>query len=217
MTSTATTVPDRQSERLYHDLLTPPPVVAIREPARRVAADVVAPAAAAIAIGDERVHGFPHAVFARLADEGYSPSRSGRRSPSRARAPGDRHRRHDRRARLLLRQRRGGLRRAVHPRRQRVDPPNRRPAAAVAAPAGGGRDRRGARDNRAGGLQRPQPEPSGPSPSGATAVGCSTATSAGSPTRRWRASSSRSPGPATGYPCSSSIRRCGVCTSDGRT
>jgi alkylation response protein AidB-like acyl-CoA dehydrogenase len=60
----------RQSDRLYHDLLSPQEVVDVRAWARRVAAERVAPAAARIANGNERVDGFPADVFHALADQG---------------------------------------------------------------------------------------------------------------------------------------------------
>lgn len=60
----------RHSDRLYHDLLSPTDVVEARTRAREVSDRVVAPAAAAIANGDERVEGFPREVFDALAAEG---------------------------------------------------------------------------------------------------------------------------------------------------
>ena len=62
--------PQRQSDRLYHDLLSPIETLEVRARARRIAAAVVEPAAARIANGDERVDGFPREVFDALAAEG---------------------------------------------------------------------------------------------------------------------------------------------------
>lgn len=62
--------PVRQADRLYHDLLSPTETVEIRERVRKIAADVVAPAARRIANGDERVDGFPRNVFDGLATTG---------------------------------------------------------------------------------------------------------------------------------------------------
>lgn len=60
----------RQADRLYHDLLAPDEIHDVRERARKIAADVVAPAAREIASSDERVDGFPHEVFDSLAGAG---------------------------------------------------------------------------------------------------------------------------------------------------
>lgn len=65
-----TATPPRQADRLYHDLLSPQEVVDVRARVRKVAADVVRPAAGAIANGDEQVDGFPQDVFSALAAEG---------------------------------------------------------------------------------------------------------------------------------------------------
>ncbi len=62
--------PIRHADRLYHDLLSPQEVTDVRTRTRRIATDVVLPAAGAIANGDERVDGFPTDVFAALAAEG---------------------------------------------------------------------------------------------------------------------------------------------------
>ncbi|NYJ01747.1 alkylation response protein AidB-like acyl-CoA dehydrogenase [Nocardioides thalensis] len=62
--------PVRQADRLYRDLLSPAETLEIRERVRKIAADVVAPAARRIANGDERVDGFPRDVFDGLASAG---------------------------------------------------------------------------------------------------------------------------------------------------
>lgn len=62
-----TPTPPRQADRLYHDLLSPAESREVRERVRQLAAEVVAPAAGRIANGDERVDGFPRAVFDALA------------------------------------------------------------------------------------------------------------------------------------------------------
>ncbi|MGY1581914.1 acyl-CoA dehydrogenase family protein [Streptomyces sp. MN13] len=62
--------PARQADRLYHDLLSPVETRELRDRVRKIAADVVAPAARRIANGDERVDGFPRDVFAGLAAAG---------------------------------------------------------------------------------------------------------------------------------------------------
>ena len=67
---TSTPPPARQSDRLYHDLLSPDDVTDVRSRARKIAEDVVAPAARRIANGDERVDGFPRDVFDGLAQAG---------------------------------------------------------------------------------------------------------------------------------------------------
>ena len=65
-----TLAPTRQADRLYPDLLSPGETGEIRDRVRKIAADVVAPAARQIANGDERVDGFPREVFDGLAAEG---------------------------------------------------------------------------------------------------------------------------------------------------
>ncbi|WP_211318746.1 acyl-CoA dehydrogenase family protein [Nocardioides silvaticus] len=62
--------PVRQADRLYHDLLSPTETLDVRERTRKIATDVVAPAARQIANGDERVEGFPREVFDGLAAAG---------------------------------------------------------------------------------------------------------------------------------------------------
>ncbi|MGW7465644.1 acyl-CoA dehydrogenase family protein [Streptomyces xantholiticus] len=62
--------PARQANRLYHDLLSPAQTRELRDRVRKIAADVVAPAARRIANGDERVDGFPRDVFDGLASAG---------------------------------------------------------------------------------------------------------------------------------------------------
>ncbi|GAB7006441.1 acyl-CoA dehydrogenase [Nocardioides sp. AN3] len=62
--------PVRQADRLYHDLLSPTETREIRDRVRKIAVDVVAPAARQIANGDERVDGFPRQVFDGLAESG---------------------------------------------------------------------------------------------------------------------------------------------------
>jgi alkylation response protein AidB-like acyl-CoA dehydrogenase len=69
-TAPAPHAPARQAERLYHDLLSSPETQGIRERVRRFADDVVAPAAARIATGDEVEDGFPVEVFEAMAREG---------------------------------------------------------------------------------------------------------------------------------------------------
>lgn len=66
----AITKPPRVADRLYHDMLAPAEVRDIRSRVRSTASRVIAPAAAQIATGDERVDGFPHEVFGSLAGEG---------------------------------------------------------------------------------------------------------------------------------------------------
>ncbi|MBZ4015032.1 acyl-CoA dehydrogenase family protein [Streptomyces purpurogeneiscleroticus] len=66
----ATQNPTRQADRLYHDLLSPAETRELRDRVRKIAADVVAPAARRIANGDERVDGFPQDVFDGLASAG---------------------------------------------------------------------------------------------------------------------------------------------------
>jgi alkylation response protein AidB-like acyl-CoA dehydrogenase len=65
----ATTAPVRQAERLYHDMLSSPETLGIRERVRRFADDVVAAAAGRIATGDEVEDGFPTDVFEAMARE----------------------------------------------------------------------------------------------------------------------------------------------------
>lgn len=62
--------PARQADRLYHDLLSPAETHEVRDRVRKIAADVVAPAARRIANGDERADGFPRDVFDSLATAG---------------------------------------------------------------------------------------------------------------------------------------------------
>lgn len=67
---TAVNPPVRQADRLYHDLLSPTEILEIRDRARKIATDVVAPTARQIANGDERVDGFPRDVFDGLGTAG---------------------------------------------------------------------------------------------------------------------------------------------------
>lgn len=60
----------RQSDRFYHDLLSPSETADARLRARKVADEIVAPRAAAIANGDERTDGFPRDVFGALGSAG---------------------------------------------------------------------------------------------------------------------------------------------------
>ncbi len=60
----------RTADDLYHDLISPPEVLAVRAEARRVSDEMVGPRAGAIATGDERVDGFPADVFAGLVSAG---------------------------------------------------------------------------------------------------------------------------------------------------
>lgn len=62
--------PPRIADRLYHDMLAPTEIVALRHRVRGIAARVVAPVAARIANQDERLDGFPRDVFDALAAEG---------------------------------------------------------------------------------------------------------------------------------------------------
>jgi alkylation response protein AidB-like acyl-CoA dehydrogenase len=65
-----TAAPERLADRLYHDLLTPTETRQVRSRVRSMAHAVVAPAASRIAAGDERLDGFPQAVFDALGREG---------------------------------------------------------------------------------------------------------------------------------------------------
>ncbi|MFG2953593.1 acyl-CoA dehydrogenase family protein [Streptomyces sp. NPDC048291] len=65
-----TFAPERQSDRLYHELLAPKETQSVRAAVRRIAEHEVAPHAAAIAGGDERTDGFPRQVFDALATAG---------------------------------------------------------------------------------------------------------------------------------------------------
>ncbi len=62
--------PPRIADRLFNDMLAPEEIRAVRTRVRDAAARVVAPVAARIANGDERVDGFPRDVFESLAAEG---------------------------------------------------------------------------------------------------------------------------------------------------
>ncbi|MFC1442424.1 acyl-CoA dehydrogenase family protein [Streptacidiphilus sp. N1-10] len=62
--------PQRQADRLYHELLAPQEVQDVRARVRVLAEKAVAPHAAAIANGDERTEGFPRQVFDELAAAG---------------------------------------------------------------------------------------------------------------------------------------------------
>ncbi|WP_336713877.1 acyl-CoA dehydrogenase family protein [Arthrobacter sp. USHLN218] len=62
--------PARQADRLYHDLLSSPETLEVRERARRFADVVIAPVAGRIATGDEVEDGFPSDVFEAMAREG---------------------------------------------------------------------------------------------------------------------------------------------------
>ncbi len=73
MTSTTAStvhVPTRQSDRLYHDLLSSDETLEVRGRVRRFADSVIAPAASRIATGDEVEDGFPADVFEAMAREG---------------------------------------------------------------------------------------------------------------------------------------------------
>lgn len=69
-TASALPGPPRGADRLYHDLIAPPEIRQVRSRTRAAAGRVVAPVAARIAAGDERVDGFPRDVFDGLAAEG---------------------------------------------------------------------------------------------------------------------------------------------------
>ncbi|MBB2893381.1 acyl-CoA dehydrogenase family protein [Flexivirga oryzae] len=60
----------RQSDTMYHDLLSPPEIVALRRRVRDVAGRDIAPLACRIARGDERLDGFPRDAFDALASAG---------------------------------------------------------------------------------------------------------------------------------------------------
>lgn len=62
--------PERLADRLYHDLLSPPEVRAVRTRVRGFADTAVAPVAARIADGDERLDGFPRDAFEAMGAEG---------------------------------------------------------------------------------------------------------------------------------------------------
>lgn len=62
--------PERCADRLYHDLLAPDETRRVRTRVRSMAQAIVAPAAAGIAGGDERLDGFPRDVFDALARAG---------------------------------------------------------------------------------------------------------------------------------------------------
>lgn len=62
--------PPRNSDKLYHDLLSPPEIHDVRSRVRTIAHDSIAPVAARIARGDERIDGFPRDAFDALASEG---------------------------------------------------------------------------------------------------------------------------------------------------
>ncbi|NUP21167.1 MAG: acyl-CoA dehydrogenase [Streptomyces sp.] len=63
-------LPQRQADRLYHELLAPQETQDVRTRVRALAEKAVAPHAAAIANGDERTDGFPRQVFDDLAAAG---------------------------------------------------------------------------------------------------------------------------------------------------
>ena len=60
----------RHQDLLYHDLLTPGEVLAVRQEVRRFADEHVAPLAHAIGHTEESVAAFPRTLFARMADAG---------------------------------------------------------------------------------------------------------------------------------------------------
>ncbi|NLU64001.1 acyl-CoA dehydrogenase [Rhodococcus sp. HNM0563] len=62
--------PERLADRMYHDLLSPPEVQEIRSKVRRSATRAIAPIAARIAGGDERVDGFPRDAFEAMGRDG---------------------------------------------------------------------------------------------------------------------------------------------------
>jgi len=72
LTDRATTIAGRprMADRLYHDMLAPAEIVALRTRVRETASTVVAPVAGRISRQDERTDGFPHDVFRGLADAG---------------------------------------------------------------------------------------------------------------------------------------------------
>lgn len=62
--------PERQEPRLYHDLMSPPELTAIRAEVRAFCAAEVAPRARAIGEGPEAVENFPHELFRLMGDAG---------------------------------------------------------------------------------------------------------------------------------------------------
>ena len=60
----------RMAARLYNDLLSPDPVMRVRERSRQFSDTSIAPIASRIARGDERVDGFPRDAFDALATAG---------------------------------------------------------------------------------------------------------------------------------------------------
>ncbi|MGW5287222.1 acyl-CoA dehydrogenase family protein [Rhodococcus pyridinivorans] len=63
----AQTEPERLSDRMYHDMMSPAEVQEIRHRVRTFARRSIAPLAGRIANGDERVDGFPRDVFEAMA------------------------------------------------------------------------------------------------------------------------------------------------------
>jgi alkylation response protein AidB-like acyl-CoA dehydrogenase len=64
------TSPPRCADRVYHDLLSPEEVAAVRGRVRASATAKIAPIAHRIARGDERIDGFPRDAFDSLAEDG---------------------------------------------------------------------------------------------------------------------------------------------------
>jgi len=69
-TGSSATGPTRLADTIYHDLQSPQEMAAIRSRVRRVATEIVAPAAARIANQDERDDGFPRHTFNGLGAAG---------------------------------------------------------------------------------------------------------------------------------------------------
>ncbi len=68
--ASATTLVTRYQDSLYHDLMTPEEILAIRQEVRRFADEHVAPAAYAIGHTEEAVAAFPRDLFAKMAKAG---------------------------------------------------------------------------------------------------------------------------------------------------
>lgn len=69
-TNTAATQPPRQQPLLYHDLMTPAEVLAIREEVRGFCDTKLAPVAWQIGHTEEAKENFPHTLFKQMADAG---------------------------------------------------------------------------------------------------------------------------------------------------
>lgn len=74
--SLTASLPPRQADRRYHDLLAPQGTRDVRARVRKLAERAVAPHAAQIANGDERTDGFPGRSSTRWRQTACLPSRS---------------------------------------------------------------------------------------------------------------------------------------------